>query len=193
MCESHFGPCDAAACGRIPPATGVFVSQFASPAPLIRRPVGRLRRQDGIGAAREGELPRDVKQLAGDPTQTRINASSPRGKAYVQPVVVAGRRKSGPVGSHRRAADRHRAGRTRRPAPAGLAGLAGRTVGRIGHRHRGVEIPRRTCARQRGGRSRVRPLAGDVDRGQCAAALQHCRHFRALRCISRLDPQAFAQ
>ena len=79
------------------------------------------------------------------------------------------------------------------PPAAGLAGFArgprrrldhrGRDLGSAGQPRRGLDSERR----------RVRAVAGDVDRRQCAPALQRRGRIEAVRRLPRLDPQSSAE
>ena len=76
--------------------------------------------------------------------------------------------------------------------PAWQASLAGLVVGLI----IAVAVwrfPLGLALDSRCGGRRVRAVAGDVDRVQCPAALQHRGHFRALRRVPRLAAEPPAE
>ena len=85
------------------------------------------------------------------------------------------------------------AGPARTAAPTRLAGVACRSRRRFRRRGRRLATARRTGGRRRAQRRRLRAVAGDVDRVQRDAALQHRRHLRPLRRLPPLDARPSAQ
>ena len=119
---------------------------------------------------------RDTKESANVPTTSDPGRGQPR-------LVV----------SRRGPADRRGAGPSRRLAEAGVAGGPGRPRHRPDRRRRGLADAGRARAQLGRGRRRPCALAGDVDRGQCAAALQHRGEVRPVRRLPRLGHRASPQ
>ena len=91
------------------------------------------------------------------------------------------------------ASDRNRPGAPRGAAAARLAGFPRRSDRRPRHRRRDLAVPGRARNRCRAQRRRVRAVAGDVDRGQRAAALQHRRPIRTVRRVPHLGAHACSE
>ena len=112
---------------------------------------------------------------------------------HVSAAFDSHRRQPRAVVHCRDTADRRRSRDARRIAPTGVGGGPHRPDHRPRRRDHRLADAGRACPRLRGRGGGPRPLAGDVDRRQCAASLQHRGEVRPVRRLPRLGARTYPQ